>query len=213
MSVHDRVIESLPGGEPDNLPSWYREFPPEWIANQDRYEPDDMSSRYGEAIPNVLSAYDDATLLDVGSSDTTGVPALAPDTATVVQVDYRRDALETADRFRDRYREDNAKVIGGIPCQADARQLPFREDTFDAVFAGAYLTEQDEPDAGLSPEGSELYRVLRQDGDLLIASKYIGRAETADDAVRQYGIEKEADDRFESYRCEDDLLILSSYCG
>lgn len=177
---------------------------------------DDLTDRYGDALGDQLAQYDSGEyILDLGCGGTTGVPALADPSATVAQIDNNRGATARVRQQRTQYQEQHAERLDGTCLLADADSLPFADDAFDVVFAGAVFTTSSWSDRhNLTYSDTDVDRVLADGGDLIIANNRYQGCTTPDAALALHGMDElYADDRFASYDLEDSFLVLDGYTG
>lgn len=209
LPVLEDVEDFTNGNVEFATPDWADAFPADWRINTHRYNDDDLSTKYGPSVREALEEYKGARILDVGCESTTGVPAIAGEENTVVQLEFIRERLDYGAELKDIYRDVYDVAVGGHEVQADACTMPFPDDSFDIVFAGAFL-EPRTADAGLlqAYHDTDIPRVLRPGGDLIITAGAHREAATAGDLLTRYGIDP---DRFAECTLDGATLTLSEY--
>lgn len=103
-------------------------------------------------------------VLDLGCGRGDLLLALAPTKARVVGLDYSRDALEITRKTLSRLSEDTRKNVTVM--NADASRLGFADEKFDFIFM-VDIVEHLYPEQ-LQECFTECYRVLKEDGSLII---------------------------------------------
>lgn len=114
--------------------------------------------KYGGAPPDLPSFLPGARVLEVGCGDGKSLLAMAGRGWDIVAVDFSREAIRISS---DHQALGNVRFI-----QADAMALPFRRESFDAVFL--YHIIGHVPLKGRSHVASEIERILVPGGVVLL---------------------------------------------
>lgn len=192
------------------VPGWADRFPDRWRRQPCMYQPDDIGHTYGDAVRDALARYDDGRILDLGSGGSTGVAALTGDRADVVHLDYRRDRAELSHE-KGAIHQADGHGTDGAAVHGDARALPFRDDAFDVVFAGASLSEAGGGGGALTAyTETEIPRVLAPAGDLLVVDGTLRRLHGPDVALAVKGMDH-LEDAYEEVRLDGRLLAFEGY--
>lgn len=175
---------------------------------------DDLTDRYGDGVADRLAQYDSGEyILDLGCGGTTGVPALADPSTAVVQVDNNPGATARVRQQRASYREQCGEQLAGSCLLADAGRLPFADNTFDVVFAGAlFRTHTWSERHTLTYGETDVDRVLADGGDLLVANGRYRSCEMPEAALALHDMDElYMEEQFDSYELTGPLLVLEGY--
>lgn len=153
-----------------------------------------------------LSAYTDATVLDLGCGRNAAVAVAAADENEVVQLDVRRDGL---DALHDRYAEMDA--VDPALVQGDGTALPFADDAFDVIWMGYSAAASAGPNPIRIPQ-TGFTRILAPDGDFYVAFDITDRSYSPRDVMHRVSVDAYAD-AFETITAGEQVLGLEGFQG
>ena len=131
------------------------------------------SREFSFVLNNLPTLQDSTKILDLGSPKTVSLILARKDNAVVCTTDIRFGPVQEIRRFASapgKSSANNGVVLGSVE---DGRSLPHSDDTFDAAFAVSVLEHI--PNDGDSAAVSEMARVVRPGGLILITVPYAGR--------------------------------------
>lgn len=155
-----------------------------WQAVPDGTVPERFEERRAFLLAHVQRG---DRVLDAGCGDGAFARALADHGAAVVGVDVSHEAIRRARRARSGL--DLRVVPEGVA-------LPFAQDAFDVVWAGEVLEHVVDPVAWLS----DVRRVLRWGGRLVLTTPYHGRVSTVILGLRATAFDAHFDPRADHLR-------------
>jgi ubiquinone/menaquinone biosynthesis C-methylase UbiE len=119
-----------------------------------------------ERLRSILEPVPGERMLEVGPG--TGYYTLP--TARWLEPGGRLDVLDVQQEMLDHTlrRADEAGISGITPARADAREMPYEDDTFDAAYLITVLGEIPDQDAALR----ELRRVVRPNGRIVVGELF-----------------------------------------
>jgi 2-polyprenyl-3-methyl-5-hydroxy-6-metoxy-1,4-benzoquinol methylase len=173
--------EVVPGGPREHRPDRHEAI---WEAVPAGLEPAGFARRLHALLEQVESGM---RVLDVGCGEGRFAAALASAGASVVGIDVAEEPLR---RARERHPELELHRV------AEAEVWPFAESSFDLVWAGEVIEHVADTDAWLS----ELRRVLRSGGTLLLSTPENGRLELAAAAISRHAFARRFDPRGDHLR-------------